>query len=191
MEKHKGNNITLLMKNNCFPASNKIKNETYAKLPYGLKSNDFQFEEIDKQLIDKYNRDIDNIRKLQKQGIIRKLTKNDSLNLRKNISQNEKNEILNESDNIKQQNPFNMIRNSKNIDYFSELNKHDGQISKNFNFQCNNPMERKISLYSKLHFSLQKFMTNHSKELILQGNKRFQGKSGDYYLHSKNGVVVK
>ena len=50
--------------------------------------------------------------------------------------------------------------------------------------------ERRISLYSKLQNSLQKYMSNHSKELILQGNKRYQGKSGDYYLQSKKGDMI-
>lgn len=79
----------------------------------------------------------------------------------------------------------------------SENHKFDNPQSRNI-FQTNNNSngvvvaipDRKVSLYTKLQESLQKYMSSHSKDLTLQGNKRYLGKSGDYYLQSKKGNVI-
>lgn len=81
--------------------------------------------------------------------------------------------------------------NIYNFKFTSEGHKQDTPNSKYYTTNNNVIVDRKISLYSKLQTSLQKYMSNHSKELTLQGNKRFLGKSGEYYLQSKNaGMIV-
>ncbi len=83
----------------------------------------------------------------------------------------------------------NIVNNLK-INY--ETQKIDSSYQRS-NFNSNSTVyavDRKVSLYSKLQDSLQKYMSNHSKELTLQGNKRFLGKSGDYYLQSKKGECI-
>lgn len=97
--------------------------------------------------------------------------------------------------NFKDKDPYLLFKKQQlenNIKFKHETHKMDNSFQK-ANFNSNNSVysvDRKVSLYSKLQDSLQKYMSNHSKDLTFQGNKRFLGKSGDYYLQSKKGDYI-
>jgi hypothetical protein len=77
---------TNLTNQNIFSPQTPAKNEI--RTPFGLRSNDRMSSKSGSTqnvlLTEKYNKDIELIRKLQGQGFIRRITKKDSLNLRKN-----------------------------------------------------------------------------------------------------------
>lgn len=90
MERNNGNIHLFALRNNFNPSQ--MKPETPAKkdirTPFGLKSNDRMSSKSGSTqnvlLTEKYNRDIEMIRRMQGQGYFRKMTKKESLNLRKN-----------------------------------------------------------------------------------------------------------
>ena len=109
MEKNNGNNLFSFRKKEVYapisPNRNRKKevyiplspnrNDISTKIPYGLKSNDRSSSKSDTIYIaqSNYYRDLEIIRKMQKQGIIRKLTKKDSLKISKIISLNEQSNV--------------------------------------------------------------------------------------------------
>ena len=99
MKNNLGNNIFSFMKNSNYTNITSNKNERSFKIPFGLKSSGRSFSNSESNngilLTEKYNRDLENIRKMQNQGVIRKLTRKDSINLRKNNFLNETHEEVN------------------------------------------------------------------------------------------------